>query len=66
MAFQLVFSTQTKSKIILQSENEAIFVIIPFATNDNSIELISAIDLPSELGVFEVGGGKVLDIGVSI
>ena len=64
MAFQLVFSTQTKSKIILQSENEAIFVILPL--NDNSIELISAINLPSELGVFEVGGGKVLDIGVSI
>ena len=35
-------------------------------SNDNSIELILAIDLPSGLGVLEVGGEKVIDAGVSI
>ena len=37
-----------------------------FLLNDNSIELILAIDLPSGLGVLEVGGEKVIDAGVSI
>ena len=37
-----------------------------FNLNDNSIELISAIDLPSVLGDLEVDGEVVIDVGVSI